>query len=469
MKLTATGFIYGLLLSSFTTALVASELPAHDDYAYGFELTTRGDAGFFSVAIPIEVYRSVTDPKLRDAGVYNTDGQPVPRMIEHALAADIKTRQKTGLGLVPLYGQQAEQAEQLRLLLHQDSGGTTLELSAPKLDSGQLQGAVRAEQSEERILTAYIVDVRKPGPDLEALTFDWHPQPDGFIGRVKVETGDDLQNWRELGSATLAELVYENTRIEHRKLKLRTKLSDYLRITWQDMPASWSLKSMTGTYTGKRLPAAREWLSLDPDQPDETTREYFFDAGGYPPTDRVNVLLPDDNIVLRASVFHRRNGDDNWRLSHNSIFYHINREGNTVQTSPSVVPDTRASHWKVRIESGATTGPIRLQLGWRPDNLVFLAQGSPPYELVAGRAHDRLEQYPQERVLGDSSIFKMLRKSGKAGVATLGPRMIISGTDQLEIAATSRWRVLLLWAGLLAAIGLVAWLVYSLMRDMKQT
>ena len=470
MKTPYAGLLTGLLLATITTMAIATELPARNDYAYGYDLATQGSSGFYSVAVPLDVYRSVTDPGLRDAGVYNADDQAVPRLFEHTPAKENNIEQEVTLALVPLYGQMPEQEEQLRLLLHQDATGTRIELNAPQQGFSKTHDENNTVPGEKKNLTAYIVDVSNLDQTLKVLTFNWQQQTHGFIGKVRLETGDDLQQWREVGSATLAELLHEDTRIEHNTLKLSAKLSDYLRFTWSDMPADWSLQSVTGTYAhaAKGVLSAHEWIALDPDQTNETGNEYLFDLDGYPPTDRINVLLPDENIVLRASVFHRRNETDNWRLSHNGIFYNITRQGKTLQSVATIVPEARASQWKIRIESGSTSGPIQLQLGWQPDQLVFLAQGSPPFELVTGRAHDRLEQFPQERVLGDNSIFDMLRQSGTAGIASLGPRRVIAGTDQLTVATTSSWRVLLLWAGLLAAIGLVGWLVFSLMREMNK-
>ena len=118
--------------------------------------------------------------------------------------------------------------------------------------------------------------------------------------------------------------------------------------------------------------------------------------------------------------------------------------------------------------SGALIGFLLARIT-RPDQLVFLAQGSPPFELLTGRALDAPEHFPQETLLGDSAIFRMLRDSGQAGVATLGPRLIATGLESLEISPRRTWRVALLWAGLLGAIAGVDWLVYSLMREMKQS
>ena len=62
----------------------------------------------------------------------------------------------------------------------------------------------------------------------------------------------------------------------------------------------------------------------------------------------------------------------------------------------------------------------------------------------------------------------MLRESGQAGVATTGAREVRAGEDRLEVAATKPWRVVLLWGGLVGAVLLVAWLVYTLMRDLRK-
>jgi len=445
-------------LSAAAGLVFSAELPDREEYAYRFSLKTHGDSEFFALDIPLQVYRSVSDSALRDAGIYNADGQPVPRIFEHPVPDDTGIEQQAALGLVPLYDRQADQPEQLRMLLHQHAGETTLALDSQ---------AAPARDGEQK-LTAYIVDLRELEHVLEALEFDWQLLPQGFIGTVRIEDSDDLRHWRKLGVSTLAELQYNETRIEQRRVSLERKVSDYLRISWKDLPEAWSLNALAGIYTEQGAPAAREWLNLDSTQPGETDREYLYDGGGYLPADRVNVVLPDDNVVVRASIFHRRNEQDRWRLAHNGIFYNITRQGNALRSPAAAVTFVRAGQWKIRIDSGMTTGPVQLQLGWRPDRLVFLAQGSPPFELITGRALDRLEQFPQETVLGDSAIFSMLRDSGEAGDATLGAREIIAGPDRLEIAKTKTWRVLLLWLGLSGAIALVGWLVLSLVRDMRR-
>jgi hypothetical protein len=450
-----------MLLAAFLSVLpnvvLAEDLPARNDYAYGFDLVTQGDFEFFSVDVPIAVYQSVSDPDLRDAGVYNASGQPVPRVFEHPTDNDVDVEHQLALELVPLFGEQAELPDQLRILFHQDADGTRLEVGSGKPSGEQQSGAP---------VTAYIVDARDLDFTLEALVFTWPRQQKGMIGRVRVEDSDDLQHWRNLGSATLAELQLETSSIEHNRVELTKKPRDYLRISWRHLPDTWKLEKVTGIYS-ERGAVNRNWLTLDSVADPDAEREYLFDANGYPPTDRINVLLPDENVVVRASIYYRQGQEDGWRLAHSGIFYNINRQGSNLQSLAETVGVQRANQWRVRIDSGMTTGPIQIQLGWRPDRLVFLAQGTPPFELVAGRAKDRIERYPQQSLLGDSAIFGMLRETGQQGVATLGTRVVIAGQQRLKIREGSVWKTILLWGGLSAAVLLVGWLVFSLNREMK--
>jgi len=448
-----TVLIAALMLAA--EALMAEELPEPGDYAYKFPITTDSGPEFFAVQVPMDVYRSVTDPGLRDAGVYNASGQPVPRVFERPRATDNNTEHKIPLGLVPLRGNAEQQPEQLRLLLQQAGSGISFEL-----DSATGTG-------QEPSLSAYIVDARDFETKIDALELDWPEQAQGFIGRVTVEHSDDLQRWHRAGSASLADLAYDETQIVQKRVELGRGSDGFLRIKWQNMPVDWSLETVSAIYTSQIATVPGDELKLEPALADESRREIVFDAEGYPPVDKVKVLLPDDNVVVRAGIYYRRDGEDRWRLSHNGIFYNISRQGNTLQSQPVAIDEIRARHWKIKLDSGATTGPVQLQLGWQPDQLVFMAQGSGPYELFTGRGRDRLEQFPQDAVLGDRSIFKMLKETSEPGIGIIEARQLSGGVEQLEVAPERVWRTVLLWLGLTAAIMLVGWMVWSLTREMN--
>lgn len=451
---------------SLASVLQAAELPGRDEYAYGFPLMAPGDSDYFAVDLPLDVYRSVADPELRDIGVYNAVNQPVPRLLERPSKDTEGIEQEIELGLIPLYGKQAEQTDQLRLLLLQEQNRTRLELGTERA----------SEEAPPQVLTGYLIDARNLEQRLKALALSWPPMAEGFIGTVRVDASDDLQHWYHVETSALADLQFEDTLIKQRRLPVPGKTSDYLRISWREMPEDWSLESVHGIFTEVSPPATRNWLELEP-APSESEAgvepgESFYSANGYPPADQLRLTFSEGNVIVRARIFYRLPGQDDWLLAYNGVFYQLSRQGNSLKSPAAPVRAertglARAAEWKVRIDSGVTAGPVRLQLGWRPDRLLFVAQGAPPFELVSGRALDELQYFPQEAKLGDSRLFAMLRESTQAGQATLGERTVIAGQAALKIHDTGSWRVFLVWGGLIAAIAVVTWLVYSLLRETR--
>jgi hypothetical protein len=448
-----------LTLLLFALAAQAASPPERDEYAWGFPLSIAGEEGFYRARVPLSVYRSVTDARLRDSGVYNASGQAVPRIFELPETADEEILKRVPLPFIPRFRGQVENPDDLRLRLHREAGTTVLELDST---------APPVAGNGEPVLSSYIIDTRELEQPVRALEFNWDETAEGFIGRIRVEASNDLQSWRQIGQSTLARLSYDEARIEQADTPLRAGKYDYLRLSWQDFPADWRLNRIEAVLGDEPLAVEREWLELDAISNDPETAEWVFNAGGYPPVDRVTLVLPPENVLVRASIFHRSAPDANWRRVNNSVFYHLVRPDGSLQPPPASIGMVRSGEWKVRIESGSVAGPVGLKLGWVPDQLSFVAQGDGPWELVAGRALDSNEQFPQLTMMGDPAIFTLLAKSGDAGIAAVGERRVIGGEAQLSVADPPPWRKFGLWAGLLIAIGLVGWLVLSLMRDLRR-
>ena len=89
-------------------------------------------------------------------------------------------------------------------------------------------------------------------------------------------------------------------------------------------------------------------------------------------------IVPTASMFMQAGVddgvfFYRQDESEHWRFAYNGVFHSITRKGNTIRAPSATVPEVRAEQWKIRLDTGVTEGPVRLRLGWRPDNLVFVA------------------------------------------------------------------------------------------------
>lgn len=438
-------------------AFAQSDIPAEEEYAYRFPLHIEQPAEFVETDLPLEVYRSVTDSSMRDLGVYNANGRAVPRVIEHPETGTEQREHAIPLGMVPLYGEIEETQRRLRMLMQLDDAGTTLQFNSDL-----------AEPADPTLeLRAVIVDLRDYESDLDALDFHWSGNEAGFIGGVSVADSDDLAQWRHLASGTLADLEFQGTRIERRRVEIIREPRDFLRITWHEMPSGWHLASVNGVRREAAPEQARQWITLDPVERGENGRSFVFDVGGYPPVDRVDLDLPGQNVVIRASIDLRHDSESGWRRAYEGIFYDVVRSGLAIRNDAGKIRRGPASQWRLNIHTGQVDGEVRLRLGWRPDRLVFLSQGQAPFTLATGRSRDRIEQFPQHRLLGDKGIFTMLRRSGDPGRASVGARQTVAGNMALKSARTWTWRTVVVWIGLFAAVGFVGYLVWSLMREEK--
>lgn len=436
-----------------------AQLADRDDYAWHFPLAVPEAGEYQSVDVPLAVYRSTQDPHLRDLGIYNAAGQAVPRRVERP-NDDAEVREsRRSLGLIPLYGEIAESQRRLNILMQLDEPGASL----------QFRSVVPDPVEPGQQLQALIVDMRGHEDPIAELELTWSGAGDGFIGTVMVEQGDDLGEWHPLAQGTVAELAFEAARIEERRIGVGQPVARYLRVRWRDMPDGWRPATITAIHLDHGPAPERDWLELEPSETGGDGREFAFDAGGHLPVDRLELVLPGRNGVVRAAFYAREDNSAPWRHVHEGVFYRVHTAGTLLASGADTMPTLRAAQWRVRLLSGQINGAPVLRLGWRPDRLRFLAQGDAPFTLAVGRARDHAEQFPQQRLMGDRALFSMLEKTGEPAMASLGERRPGAGMAALEPASEWSWKTVLVWIGLFAAVGFVGYLVISLLRETGTT
>jgi len=447
-----------VLLVPITIGAQSAEVPELSDYAWGFPIEVSENASFYSVELPLEVNQSVTNPALRDAGVYNSDGNPVQRMFKQAGNDRELVERSNPLPTLPLYETVDRRTDDNGLLLEREGNSTQFKFDLEDL----------LAPAEDQRLAEYIVDTRQIDDVAVALDLVWADMEPGFMGRVMVDGGNNLQEWSLVGSAVVAYLREDAASIEQRRVRLRR--GDFImRIRWEGLPETWRLSQVMGVYVDGAADAVRNFVTLESTSVDPDDDGRIFSLGGAPMVDQVRVVLPVPNTVISARVFYWSERREQWLMAGQGSYHHIIRNNNAVMSDPLTIKKTRSSQFKVVITRGPADVAVQLEVGWRPDKLIFLAQGQPPFTLAAGSANDELNEFPQHRIYGDRSLATLAESNGGVVAASLGPRYELGGPDRLVATRQINWRTLLLWFGLVIGVVFVGLMASKTIRELRST
>jgi hypothetical protein len=394
---------------------------------------------------------------LRDAGVYNGNGKPVPRVFEQASVDEERTERSNPLPMLPLYRTAESRADENRLLIERDGDSTRF-----KFD---LEDLLAPDEGER--LVAYIVDTRQSEDNAFALDLVWAQMEPGFMGRVMVDGGNDLQTWSPAGSAVVAFLRESEASIEQRRVKLRRADYDFLRIRWDGMPEHWRLSQVMGVHVEGAAESVRKLITLESSGVDPDDGGRLFSLGGAPVVDQVRVVLPVPNTVVSAVVYYWSATRDRWLQAGHGSYHHIGRDNHSVMSDPLAIDNTRTDQFKVVITRGPFDVAMQLEVGWRPDSLLFLAQGRSPFTLATGNANDADEQFPQHRIYGARSLVKLSEDNGGVLAAALGPRYVLGGPARLVAIRPFNWRTVVLWLGLLLGVAFVGFMASKTVRELR--
>lgn len=429
-------------------------MPSPLDYAWGWPIELQSPTGFHEFDLPLEVYRSVADPGLRDIGIYDARGEPAPRLV-NAPRESATPDQVAEKALLPLQATPGTRVGDMRLALERSDGGTSV----------RIESMAAVDASLPPALVGFLADLGERTTRLRAIELDWPREVEPFIVQLAIEGSEDLNVWYPLGNGTIAGLAQDETRIERRRIDLESRPVRYLRLSWARAPEQWRLARMAAHYSQDVRAAERETQTLWPAGRDAEDGGQLYDLHGAPAIDRIALELPAGLDLVRASIFAWDPAGGYWRPVHSGQFYRLQREGGTIESEPAATAPVRAARWKVVIERGSQNANIGLALGWRPDRVLFLAQGQGPWQLVAGSAGDVESDFPQARRYADPEMRDLLKKAGPVGAATLGPRVVLGGEARLEPAQSPAWRRWLLWIGLVAGVLLVGFMALRLLRN----
>lgn len=433
----------GLLLMLPATALA-------QDYAWQWPLALDpAQQPAYRVPLDEAIYAAIHDPLLRDVDVLDARGRRMPASMQSALPVAGTERETVPLRGFRVPGASPPAAEQLRARF--DAAGLLVEL-----ESGEAKPAA----------SDWLLDLGEDAVQVEALqllpgTLDGLP----WLASLRVEGSADLQHWRTLVPRFDAYLLEEQGRqLSALRVALPASPPRYLRVGWLPGPRQGGLAGVQAERRRVRTDASAPlaWLLLDGETSGDGT-EWRFRTPGPLLVERWRLRREDERWLGSVRIDSRNQPEGAWQPRADLVSYRIEVDGLRIEDGDHPLPATRDREWRLRWSGGEAPQRPRLELAYRPDQLLFMAEGEPPYRLVAGSTQARRVDAPTSAALAALRAHK--GAGWQPGHARIGERSALAGEAALRGKAGGvDLQRGLLWAVLVAAAASITVMALRLIR-----
>lgn len=453
------------IAARYAASLALLLLPAlaiaapRDDYAQQWPLRlSSADAGAYRVVLDDTVYRQARQPGLRDVDVIDGTGNPVPAAIYRPDGNDTGPTTRVSLPWFALPARSRNGTQDWQLISEVEADGRLRRVEARGLGRGASVGPQ----------TALLIDASTVRTPIRALELDWAPGT-ALDATYRVEISDDLEHWRDVAAnGRLVDLQQGGRRLLQRRIAFDTAglRARYLRLSPANPDAVAPIRAVAAELGATANPAPLRWRQLQgrrlaaQDGKDKGAR-FEFELDGRYPVQRIDVVLPG-NYAVRWTLESRDQADAPWQLRLDTwTAFRVGADGRSSSRPLSARTDDR--YWRLRAD-GAVPAEPTLRLGYQPESVVFIAQGAPPYVLVAGSARTVRDDLPLPQAM--LALQAGRGADWRPAEATLGPMAALAGEAALQAPEPERnWRTWLLWAVLVIGALVVAGFAFSLLRS----
>jgi hypothetical protein len=427
-----------------------------DDYVQQWPLAlSRDDGGAYRVVLNRDVYRQLRSPTLEDLDVVSSDGI--------VLASSL-------FGPEQPLAQAADAVEVPWFPLPRGNDGEPSNISSISeiASDGSLRRVVMADAKAPSDSNEYLIDISRLHEPVSALRFEWKTDQPSFEHAYQVAASDDLKTWRTVQTnGRLIQLENAGRRITQNRIELDHVESKYLRV----LPLANDRSGLQLTRVLAELPERAvalewQWEELPAQRVQEAGVEYYeFEVQGRFPFQVADVSLPGNS----ANEWMLKSRDDpkaEWQFAAAPwLTYQVEDVGAANRSVPQTLDRTsRHRYWRLFSKQPLQGQLPTLRLGYRPEVVVFLAQGQPPYALLAGSARARRAEAPLPQLV--EALRRERGSDWQPSPAYLGQAQALAGEAALKPAPPKRdWKNWLLWALLISGALLVAGFAFSLLRN----
>jgi len=430
--------------------------PRMQDFAWTAPIAIDGRDAVYVAGLPLAVYAGSARRDLADLRVFNGAGEIVPHALRRVATPDPRPRASVPVPIFPMWGKPGTEIGGVSVRVERGPGGTIVDVQ-----SGEAGSAARR-------IAGYLVDTSALNERLQALEFEWPEDSDGYAGRVRIESSDDLARWSFAGTGSLVALRHAGNVLTQQRVELRRVKAKYLRVSWPAAHAIPPLTAIRAEPVDALVAAPRAWHTAAA-IPGEKPGEYLFDLGASAPFDRLRLELPNPNTIAPVAFLSRAKPGEPWRPVASATVYRLTQGEQSFVSADTAIGPTRERYWMVRADprsGGLGGGTPKLTAGFVPQQILFVARGEGPFALAYGSAKVASAALPVAMLVPGYRDDKPL----EAAHATLGePRAQVRAPaawpDWLELEPGD-WKKLALWSVLVFGVALLAWMAWRLSARM---
>ncbi len=463
--------VFVVLLSLQTSMQTAMAKPlSPNDFAYNAPLLqpeTNTQASLRQVVLPVGVYEKMQRRDLGDLRVFSADAQVVPHQVRQV--TQTVTVQKMALPVHPLSEEQINNPANIQVIIKQQADKQQLSVQQ------QLSGT-GVDKKINPVEYQYILENKNTQDRLCKITLDWKAMQDNTIAPLSLEAGNDLQNWRSLGSGlNVSRFITRPGSGKYNAdddVDFNCTNDKYLRLTWLKREQQNTLVSVQGHYQ-RGVQQALQWKSLGKPVYDKKGN-WLFENDSVAALTQMAFVAPQNGLVYKGRLYSRNDKKAPWKSIQSITQYRLNMgdssgsnaKNNEYQSHPLTLSANSDRYWKLQLENEARLTPNQLpdiRIAWPQRQLIFLAQGKAPFTLAYGN--------PTVGPISDLGLAQLIQGIDRTGVkpeaVLLGKAHRVEAYHPAVAETQVPWKTIGLWLVLLLGTAVLGYMALSLYRQMN--
>jgi hypothetical protein len=446
-----------LILTILTPALLIAEssLIKKTDFYYGFPVETKESAILYKINLTENIYSSLRRSDSQDIRIFNSEGITVPHIVRNKYPEITESEDIKSLSFYPVKAEDAQRIPNQKILIRSDTQGTVLNIDT--IASGS------------RKITHYLIDASSLKSPVYNLQLKWTADNTGFIKDVTLQSGSEPGQWNTQDTGnTLADLTREGQKLLKNEVTVNDSSARYYLLEWPMSAEGVFLNEVKAVIkTQNNITDDTHWTEVSPEKLPNSSNEITFRVKGVFPVQSIKIDYTQNNSISQTKVYSRKPGNRKFTLRSSGLLYNLTADKIKLNQNELNFTETNDTIWKIEFsDPGIITKDLpKVSIGWRSEELIFLAKGSAPFIIAAGSdstaAPDPLTLRSIEDV--ENSIGQ-----DKISEAATGTRFSLNNLTPPEIEKeSSDWGSIILWSVLIIGLLLLFFMVRSLMQQMK--